>query len=118
MPRNRSKTEHLPTYGEAYTKWSFDVNGWNYRFDDVPPLKIHQPRMKRKEADAYYTAKLNKEFTRLGYTRKPRVQYIPEPSKAPEVFRPAYKVEGFDTVEDYYAFYEASRFKNELGIAS
>jgi hypothetical protein len=50
------------TYGEAHTKYKFDVNGWEYAFDEVPPLQSHKPRMKKNEAVEYYSKKFRKFF--------------------------------------------------------
>ena len=59
--RNRIwKEENLPTFGEALTKYKFDLNSFDYTFDNVPEVVKHKTKMKYANAAAYYTEKINK----------------------------------------------------------
>ena len=57
------------TYGEAWTKFKFDVNGWEFPFDEVPGVAEHEKKMKKEEAAKYYTEKINNYFKEKGYRK-------------------------------------------------
>ena len=91
----------VPTYGEELTRYSFDVNSFKYAFHEVPKVRLHQSRMSNKNASTYYTNKIRKEFLRLGYVYKVKEDY-------------EYRKQGFDSVDDYYDYFEAQRLKEMM----
>lgn len=105
------------TYGEAHEIVRSDTYDYKYNLDNIPKIRPHYNRMKPAEAGKYYTAKINKEFKRLGYVNKKK--FTPEPFATPKVVRDEMlKVSDFDSVDDYYGYFEAKRFKIELGMVA
>ena len=78
------------TYGEAWVEWKLNMNGWDYSFDKCPPMRVHDPRMNRDDALEYYKRKLRKVFG------------LDE-----------FDVKDFDSVEDYFDYYEAKKIKDK-----
>ena len=87
----------LLTYGEAHAERQANINSWKYAFDEVPDLKPHREKMSKQEAGMYYTKKINTAFEKLGYKKKELT------------------VEDFDSVEDYFGYYEALKIKSKTG---
>ena len=111
LPKWKVEARDMHTYGEAYTQWSCDVNGFEYAFHEVPPLRMHHPRMSYKDAGKYYTEKINKA---MGWKHVPRVEFVMHPE-------PEYDnmdLEGWDTVEQYYDYHSALRLEVQLGYTA
>lgn len=92
------------TYGEAWFKVKEQNQSLNIKFDDCVSFPFrnfkHKSRMKRAEADVYYTNKINQEFERLGYKVKSK----------------ELSVKDFDSVECYYGYFEALKIINKLNL--
>ena len=54
------KEENFPTFGEAFTKYKFDLYSFDYTFENVPEVVKHKIKMKYANAAVYYTKKINK----------------------------------------------------------
>ena len=57
------KEENLPTFGEAFTKYKFDLYSFNYTFENVPEVVQHKVRMRYANAAVYYTKKINQYWS-------------------------------------------------------
>ena len=97
----------LPTYGEAWYTYKQRCNSGAYKFDDIPLMPTHKPKMYKSERSEYYRQKLNHVWKLLGYEKEEgtneEVYYTPD-------------LEGFDSVDDYFGYYEALKLREKLGI--
>lgn len=89
------------TYGEAWMRAKEESQSLERKFDDYAKVGDfkHKPRMQRREASLYYTNKINKEFERLGYKIKELT------------------VRDFDSVDDYFGYFEAQKIMESLKCA-
>ena len=75
-------------------------------------LHNHKPKMSKEDTCDYYTKKISKEFKRLGYIAKKTSIHAKETAIAIS----NYRREGFDSIDDYYDYYEAKKMKIKLGV--
>ena len=69
---------YLLSYGESWYEYKQALNSDDYKFDDIPSKPISQPRMKRREANEFYTKRSREVFTALGMikeVKKPEVKH-------------------------------------------
>ena len=94
----------MMTYGEAWQRAKEESQSLDRKFDDCVAMCEfkHKKRMPRKEADAYYTNKINQEFERLGYKVKSK----------------ELTVKDFDSVECYFGYFEAMKIMNNLRMSA
>ena len=85
----------MRTYGEAWYEIKQNNSSMDIKFDDIKTMSDlkHKDRMSRREAVRYYREKI-REYFKL------------------ETFG----LKDFNSVDDYFGYYEALKFKKELGI--
>ena len=91
------KDSNKNSYGEAWLMWKMQFLDKDMDFEKEKPMNSfnHRKRMVGKSGIEYYKEKINKEFKRLGYIKE-------------------LKVSDFESVEDYFGYFEAQRFKEKL----
>jgi len=82
------------TYGEAWAEEKFSTDMINGEAVPLIQHKYKPKRMCREDAERYYTDKINKYF---GIDKKEDCIY-----------------KGFDSIDDYYDYYEAQKLLEEL----
>lgn len=86
----------MKTFGEAWYEVKQDNMDENKKFHNARQLSEiqHTKRMSREEANEYYRAKSRQHFGIEVFSRK-----------------------DFSSLEEYFDYYEALKFKKQLGIA-
>ena len=83
------------THGEAWLKRKLYINSSKCRFDEAEKEQPLPKRMNRREASRYYRKKLNTAFASLGFIKEPTVR-------------------DFNSVDDYFDYWEAKRIKQRV----
>lgn len=109
----RERKAQSYTFGEAHilVKESLHLEDGSWKAIVLP---YHKPQMNKADTLAYYTEKINRI---MGWNKK--VKFTPEVFAIPEAVR--YEMgdlEGFDSVDDLFGFYEAEKIKISLGMVA
>lgn len=107
------KSSRKLTFGEAWFIYKQRLNSLQVKFDDIPSLPSHKPRMSRSESNEYYNQKLNDVWDKLGYKRdysaRDDIELFADVESYPDV-----DLEGHDKIDHLYDFKDFERLRDRL----